>query len=321
MIRNSSTMGQMFSTGNGTRDPEDGEPKHKRHKHSNSEQEKEINQTSALQPSNEVYTGPPADVSRLSTFAVALKAPKGRKAIHFDSVIENDVWHHDIDIDGWVNQRLQSSSWRGHILYNDEEPAGGEAHSSGGHCKGIVVWNEDKLGWLVHSVPKWPCALGDPIPHSELEYGQSFIWVLLPADRLPNVVSRLQLMQAHVYRAVEYAYSPHHKTPTTKYDVWDLFPGAQHVAKHAHWGRDLYEDGLADLMGGGCDTETWSRPGQPPSARAGRVAAVRWGDGTAYDEERDHSKWAVSRDAASRPSASRSVTSPSLRRSGPLASA
>ena len=73
-----------------------------------------------------------------------------------------------------------SASEMGWLMYNDEEPDG-STHSSYGHTKGDMVFDNESGFWLVHSVPRWP----NPPPGSyeypdmEMKYGQSFLCMSL----------------------------------------------------------------------------------------------------------------------------------------------
>ena len=59
-----------------------------------------------------------------------------------------------------------------------------QASVSFGHCKGLLCWSADRVGWLVHSVPGWPAALGEQ-PLLTLagakgaKKGQSFVWLCM----------------------------------------------------------------------------------------------------------------------------------------------
>lgn len=73
-----------------------------------------------------------------------------------------------------------------------------------GHCKGIVLWDRRWVGWLVHSLPCWPCqdhsapsgcATLSPVQPQQTDRGQSFLWVQLPVQLLPEVLAQVQHMQ------------------------------------------------------------------------------------------------------------------------------
>ena len=73
-----------------------------------------------------------------------------------------------------------------------------------GHCKGVVLWDGRCVGWLVHSLPCWPChdrsahsgcARLSPVQPQQTDRGQSFLWLLLPAQSLEAVLAQVQHMQ------------------------------------------------------------------------------------------------------------------------------
>ena len=82
-------------------------------------------------------------------------------------------------------RRLLPKGWTGWVCYNDDPPAGsaGRGGMAFGHCKGILAWSRDRLGWLVHSVPCWPAAFSDaavsPLVSSGIRCGQSFLWLTM----------------------------------------------------------------------------------------------------------------------------------------------
>lgn len=235
-------------------------------------------------------------------FTVALKAPRGTHAQFTGSAY--DGWQYDarFDINAWLASQLNADDWTGWVLYNDEPP--GEAErSGGGHCKGIVAWTEEKVGWMIHSVPKWPDTFGtEQLPEirpAECEYGQSFVWLTLPIQSRDDILGQIRLMQAHVYEDTHSQHKPRQRAPTAdkQLQTIQLSQNVFHIGKHSKWGMDLYEDGIVPVFKGNWVTETWSRPGQPPTKRVGRVGRVRWArpsPAITYNDDMDHSKWAVS---------------------------
>jgi deoxyribonuclease-2 len=199
------------------------------------------------------------------------------------------------------------------VAYNDQVPASPVGLVDGamdcGHTKGVVVWDDasDVMGWLIHSVPRWPASptRPEPIPHAEREFGQSLAWVRWRRGALPVVMGQLALNQAHVYAdrsAGAWVPMPHGSPPVdASTRVVQLGPGVAHVAKHGRWGKDLFEDALASGLdgccaGGPCTAETWMRPLCAPTPRVRNVVHLRWPGGVVgdYGETQDHSKWAVS---------------------------
>lgn len=83
--------------------------------------------------------------------------------------------------------------WRGWVCYNDAAPPKSTYSCLFGHCKGILAWKTDRLGWLVHSVPSWPRDITDvgvlALPKSAMKNGQSFVWLSLPrSDALTKAI-------------------------------------------------------------------------------------------------------------------------------------
>lgn len=83
----------------------------------------------------------------------------------------------------WITKCLDQEKWDSWILYNDSPPS--KKGAALGHAKGIMLWNKDFIGWLVHSVPGWPKSLNDlSLPEtkgiSPGELGQSFAWIKIP---------------------------------------------------------------------------------------------------------------------------------------------
>jgi deoxyribonuclease-2 len=77
----------------------------------------------------------------------------------------------------------------------------------------------------------------------------------------------------------------------------------QYIAKYSTWGEDFWEDLVAPTLGVNLYTETWQNGGGRLDSfctSAGyawdveNVLAVDVGDGAAFKETQDHSKWAVS---------------------------
>ncbi len=244
------------------------------------------------------------------TWSVALKAPNGRRVQWMDSDTAG-TWERDagLTIDDWARRTLLEQDWDGWIMYNDEPPTG-KAPGTCGHAKGVVAWNAEKAGWLIHSVPKWPPAFTERLDGREIlanikddqvEFGQSFAWIEIPRDSLEEVLAHAALMQPAVYAANDSGslWKPMKRPPSGEERIaWrDMGGGVEHVAKCRQWGGCLFADGLVKEKGGPCVAETWCRPKPVPTAEVANAVVLGW-PGTdplvAYHESQDHSKYAVS---------------------------
>ena len=234
------------------------------------------------------------------TWAVALKAPGGKKCLYYDQ-----GWKIDEDnIDDFVRKQLCTQTWPNHLLYSDQSPVDkqGEAFA---HAKGVVVWDSKTLGWLIHSAPLWPSTFIEqnghqtiaPIPQAETEYGQSFVYLTMPVGRLPEVISQLQMSDVHMYGVEDNdnKWSRRKRAPAKKdaLSTIKLSDTVTHVSKHRTWAQDLYADYLAPTLGP-LIQETWTRPGLDPTTDVLNAEELAWPVGDIkYNEKQDHSKYGM----------------------------
>lgn len=220
-------------------------------------------------------------------------------------------WEKDetLDIDAWTHRTLLKEDWDGWIMYNDEPPTG-KVSGSCGHTKGVVVWNAEKAGWLIHSVPLWPPAFTetldgkeilDNIKDDQVKFGQSFAWVDIPRGNLQRLLRHAALMQPSVYAVNDakgewqpMAKAP--KEPEKRIEWIGINADLQHVAKCRQWGKCLFKDGIiASLYTSPCVAETWCRPKPTPTADVANAVVLAWPGSqpsVAYHESQDHSKFA-----------------------------
>ena len=100
-------------------------------------------------------------------YSVALKKPSTTEYIYWNSWKQTKEFqipfiHNENNINIWINNILNHTKqkWTSVIAYNDAPPSNFTTPSIYyGHCKGILVWNADKIGWLIHSVPKFPISI------------------------------------------------------------------------------------------------------------------------------------------------------------------
>jgi deoxyribonuclease II len=85
-------------------------------------------------------------------------------------------------------------------MYNDE-PTNADVDNVRGHTKGVVVANDISGFWLIHSVPKYPPAIGEKYdyPHTGTMYGQSFLCISLTGDQIGKVGRQLQYNEPRFY--------------------------------------------------------------------------------------------------------------------------
>ncbi|XP_050079214.1 deoxyribonuclease-2-alpha [Anopheles maculipalpis] len=216
----------------------------------------------------------------------------------------------------------ESPSTKLTIMYNDE-PTNGPVDMVRGHTKGVVSTDGTTGFWLIHSVPKFPPIIGDgySYPHTGMLYGQSFLCISLNASEMETVGHQLLYNEVTVYstnvpaalatrfptlkRAAEMA--PANKSPPFySQQTIRSSGGVKFVtfAKSRHFGKELYADWIAPVLGTGLMVESWQHgAGNLPSEcydndhhhrhSVLNVREVSVGREDRFKTLKDHSKWAV----------------------------
>jgi hypothetical protein len=144
-----------------------------------------------------------------------------------------------MEIDVWISTQLSKEAWDGWYCYNDILK-GKAVNEYFGRCKGIVLWNSSKTGWMIHSVPQWPVESPlEPVPACELPKAHSFCFWVGAKDRLPKIEAQIDLMGAKVYLGTRSVLCRQHGIATLQRIILDKH--TDHIAKNKHWDRDLYE--------------------------------------------------------------------------------
>ena len=259
-------------------------------------------------------------------YKVALKSPRGLCYLSYESESESKTMKPGKDIHKWVSELFyeNKSPWTSWIVYNDEPGHENQNihHTCQGHCKGILAWNDSEIGWLIHSVPKFPEYF---VPNSETKtrisliessqqkYGQSFLWLFKRYDNFEeckeftgNVLKQVLSMSPLIYlsHGFDMEMMIWKKNPLFEIEKLEWDNGMEHYAKNPHTILDFYETLISELsVNLGCKVETWMRGDMVPETE--KVKHVQKVSGCfmdedgeiseyEYDETQDHSKWAVS---------------------------
>lgn len=257
-------------------------------------------------------------------YSVALKAPKGDSTHVYWSNRGHVSTTQPTIITNWLEDVFTHTrqSWEGYMYYNDQLPDGTQESEflngvvNDGHCKGVVVWNADRMGWLIHSIPKYPRVIKDindlwSVPESGMIYGQSAVYVEIPRNRdtLDDICIQLSTMRAQIYDHV--GLSPLAldsmrriyacKTVTT--NNWTIDSTRRmaitHIAKPGVLPYDIYEIDIAKSRAGAkagkipIVCETWQNGAGGKTANVAGVNNLR-AVGSNWESSTDHSKWAIS---------------------------
>jgi len=247
-------------------------------------------------------------------YSVALKKPDGIEYKCYNNQNNNSYFETKDNINEWILLELSKNKWKYQLLYNDEIP---EIYNSlenisfqflnkKGHCKGILLWNDKKIGWLIHSVPKFPDKIDlenkfniEKIHENQLIYGQSFIYIELEIEDLEDILRQISIMQSNIYYT-NYSYFNNYndynkKSKQTINDLW-LDDNIYHVAKNSKWNKDLYNDFLTHYINSKILCESWMKPGLNSTENAKNIKTLKWDDNFYYKTTQDHSKYAVTMD-------------------------
>ena len=226
-------------------------------------------------------------------YNIFLKVPNSKKCFQVNNKSNSWVYNEDINVSLKKLYNIKLNYW---IVYNDETPT--KTSSSCAHAKGILSWNNEIITWLVHSVPKFPEVFDGTnnfpdINHSELIYGQSFIFIKIDIKHLDNILNQLFIMHPNVYIS---NYNYNYKNLNKDFNIYKISDNIQHVAKSSHYHKDLYEDILIPAFGGPCYTETWVRGHHCIDSTQCKMINKIILDNISYTFTHDHSKYCYSID-------------------------
>ncbi|XP_026172480.1 deoxyribonuclease-2-alpha [Mastacembelus armatus] len=224
-----------------------------------------------------------------------------------------------------------------YILYNDQRPPEDlgdrwfdNSGSSCGHTKGVVLLDEKQGFWLVHSTPHFPPVqqAGEYYyPSSGLVNGQNFICVTYPLDRFQTIGEQLRINQPNVYdcsvpeslaslvpalaavcekKHLSSHIFPDVKTESNRSVTLTSKDGTNFInfAKGASFDNDLYHSWVAPTLQSDLLVQFWIRStGVLPSNcslgwKVLDITLLNPGQAFTFKTSQDHSKWAVSPEAA-----------------------
>lgn len=236
----------------------------------------------------------------------ALKLPHYTQYLRYDTDMKDFELEADINV--WIQNLYCTSYYTNWIVYNDDVSMFGNNHTTHGHCKGIVTWNDNNIGWLCHSVPNFPRKFtGNSISMvepSELIYGQSFQYIEIPfnKDMLHNIMHHINIMDSNIYISnytPEYKEYKNMKFPKIyKFNLLKIDEDIIHIAKPHVYTFDIYSDYITKNSSCRWRVETWQRGHLINTVTPNMIdiKKLKFNDIT-YTSHMDHSKWAVSNDS------------------------
>lgn len=229
-------------------------------------------------------------IDEVTPCKIALKAPHGERCIYATN--KSSMWSFG-NINEWLSLLYKDSDFKFWIVYNNQWK---KDHATKAHSKGIIAWNDKTFSYLVHSVPEFPSFFDGKtisrIEKSELLYGQSFIYIDdINISYLDKIIVQLNIMNVNVINTnIKWIPYKQFHVKTGQIAFCEFI---SHVAKSKEWGKDIYQDMLADESI--CYVQSWIRGHEiPESDNVKNMKSIRWPDGTSYHYTQDHSKFCVS---------------------------
>jgi hypothetical protein len=231
-------------------------------------------------------------VQKTANYDMVLKLPDTNEYLQYDG----NTFVKKIDINDWIKNLYQNKKYTNYIVYNDEH--GDKVNGSCGHCKGILAWNNHKISWLVHSVPKFPEIFDgntiSEIPKSGLEFGQSFIYVdNIDITQFELIIHNLYSMHPAIYISTE-TIPKSFKLFKKKCELpksIEIHSNIFHIAKTSNHNLDIYEH-LSRYHKGQWTCRTWIRGNECNETSQVKNNKLITHENIIYKSTKDHSKYA-----------------------------
>jgi deoxyribonuclease-2 len=217
-----------------------------------------------------------------------------------------------------------------YVMFNDEPPGKKECTSAHGHVKGVLMFDNTRAVWIVHSVPHAPNVTNTPTWYPNTGYfnGQSAFCVTFDITQSGRTPLDEILEQLQYYRPCFYAHALAESQASRYGELNKLVQGDHvtqapwnrsvelvtiggqrllHFAKYVDFGADIYKDWMSQALGAPLLTETWQNGDPknriPSSCDAPNVVENVEGvslppvsassGNVVFNETIDHSKWAL----------------------------
>jgi len=253
---------------------------------------------------------------------IILKSPDGTQYTYMDDSSEDFSWSSfDLKDSGALFNTLQQvyknsqSESVGYILYNDEDPDGGN-HEDFGHTKGDVCFDSNSGFWLVHSAPQFPPPSSNSYEYSDSQaiFGQSFLCMTVDTSTFEGIGSQFLFNTPYVYDSnlpssfnlpsiSEVISGNFNTTPSNQTFSFQTSGGKSFTsfAKNGQWEGELYSGFVEPVLGTAMQWETWRNgpsqdniptlctPQVPYDAL--NINAISLSSGQQWPTTKDHSKW------------------------------
>jgi deoxyribonuclease-2 len=169
-----------------------------------------------------------------------------------------------------------NNSTIGYILYNDQAD---KVSVTRGHTKGVLMFDESSIVWLIHSIPHFPPMRSQKqyyIKGSQCVYGQSMLCLSMKIENLEAISKQFMFNYPQIYdyfipdtlrnsntleTLMQVLDGKHVKTePWSNVELLQTWSGEKmlYFAKYTNFQDDLYSGLVAPHLNSSLFTETWS---------------------------------------------------------------
>lgn len=236
-------------------------------------------------------------------FKIALKFPKSNDNIGISYIYyNNNNFVEDLNINSWIKKLFINKKWKYWIVFNDQLDKFGLEHTSKAHSKGILVWNNFKIGYLSHSVPSFPSSFNgneiSDIDDNGLIYGQNFCYIEFEYSTI-NINTILNLL-VNISPNI-YMFNSNIKLPDKKKDnknpiIFEINNNITFISKSSYNKIDIY-DYISKEYDSNLHVQSWIRGKEIEETENIKHIKIFKGTGkNTYESSQNHSKYGISFD-------------------------
>lgn len=184
-----------------------------------------------------------------------------------------------------------------YAMYNDQPPFPIKAaDSKSAHSKGALAFDNTKGFWIVSSVPRFPAPISNGFTYlnPQTKYGQTILCVTV-AKTVENILkSAFETTNPYIYDNKNFNINVQDPMASSHLSLKTLGNVQLDIlAKSASFGQDIYDKLISPKLSDSLLVRTW----RPDLLNTNMVSTVRdacFDNGIAFNDGKDHSKWAVS---------------------------
>jgi len=172
-------------------------------------------------------------------YSIALTEPYSLKCMHIDS--DYKIWSLMGNINNWISEKITTNKFTNWIVYNDSVL---NANKNYGIAKGILIWDENTISYMIHSIPNFPSYFNkniiSPLPHNMFtsKRGNIFIFIdNIPIRNLKFFFNQLNTLNVNVINS-NYKYDLKFYSLISEFYITNEIC---HIAKNKKWKYNLYD--------------------------------------------------------------------------------